>query len=83
MARHPGMPTDEQRDAAAEAFYGLDVEHGTGHELARQLSHLERLVMDLQRHAREYGWQDVDDPIAALLEWRQRDTNSKQAKDDL
>lgn len=73
MSRHPGMPTDAQRDAAAEAFYGLDVEHGAGRELARQLCHLERLVMDLQRHAREQGWQDVDDPIAALLAWRQRD----------
>ena len=28
---------------------------------------LERLVGDLQAHAKDAGWQDVDDPIAALL----------------
>lgn len=31
---------------------------------------LERLVLDLQAHAKECGWQDVDEPIAALLAWQ-------------
>lgn len=26
MSRHPGMPTDEQQDSAAEAFFGVDDE---------------------------------------------------------
>lgn len=30
---------------------------------------LEQLVRNLQAHAKEHGWQDVDDPIAALLAW--------------
>ncbi len=30
---------------------------------------LETLVRNLQAHAKEHGWQDVDDPIAALLAW--------------
>lgn len=30
---------------------------------------LERLVLALQAHAQEHGWQDVDEPIAALLSW--------------
>lgn len=35
------MPTDEQQDSAAEAFYGVDVEHAAGRELARQLVRME------------------------------------------
>lgn len=35
---------------------------------------LERLVMALQAHAQEHGWQDVDEPIAALLSWRPRES---------
>lgn len=31
---------------------------------------LEALVTDLQAHSREHGWQDVDEPIAALLAWK-------------
>ena len=31
---------------------------------------LERLVIDLQAHAKEHGWQDTDEPISALLVWR-------------
>lgn len=30
---------------------------------------LETLVLTLQAHAKEQGWQDVDEPIAALLAW--------------
>lgn len=31
---------------------------------------LKRLVIDLQAHAKEHGWQDTDEPISALLAWR-------------
>lgn len=31
---------------------------------------VEGLVLALQAHAKEHNWQDVDDPIAALLGWR-------------
>src|SRR5678815_1118491 len=31
---------------------------------------LRALVEQLQAHAKEYGWQDTDEPIAALLAWR-------------
>lgn len=34
-----------------------------------RLAALEALVADLQAHAKEHGWQDVDEPIAALLAW--------------
>ena len=34
---------------------------------AEALATLRQLVVDLQQHSREAGWQDVDDPIAALL----------------
>jgi hypothetical protein len=30
---------------------------------------MEKLVLALQAHAKEHGWQDVDEPIAALLAW--------------
>lgn len=35
---------------------------------------LERLVLALQVHAQEHGWQDVDEPIAMLLSWRPRES---------
>lgn len=53
------------------------IEHEAGREIARQLVHLERLVLDLQAHAREHGWQDVDEPIMALLAWRERDAGGR------
>jgi hypothetical protein len=37
-------------------------------ERSDRAERLERLVLDLKAHAREHGWQDVDGPIAALLE---------------
>ena len=30
----------------------------------------EALIQAVQSHARECGWQDVDDPLAALLAWQ-------------
>jgi hypothetical protein len=36
----------------------------------RDVSTLVELVQNLQVHAREHGWQDVDEPIAALLTWK-------------
>jgi hypothetical protein len=35
-----------------------------------QPADLVKLVADLQAHAKECGWQDVDEPIARLLEWQ-------------
>lgn len=40
---------------------------GCGH---RWDGDLKRLVLNLQAHAREHGWQDTDEPIAALLAWQ-------------
>lgn len=35
--------------------------------LSAQVREAEALIADLQAHAKEEGWQDVDEPIAALL----------------
>jgi len=35
----------------------------------QRLKALEQLVLELKAHSSEHGWQDVDDPIVALLEW--------------
>jgi hypothetical protein len=37
--------------------------------VAQAPADLVKLVTDLKAHARDQGWQDVDDPIAALLAW--------------
>lgn len=39
-------------------------------QLIGERADVERLVLALQAHALEHGWQDVDEPIAALLSWR-------------
>ncbi len=44
---------------------------------------LERLVADLQAHAREHGWQDVDEPIAALLAYPAAPPEGGQGAADL
>lgn len=47
---------------------GVDVVDGA-RACREERDRLRALVADLQRHARECGWQDVDEPIAAILEW--------------
>jgi hypothetical protein len=37
--------------------------------IRKERDELRRLVLNLQAHAREHGWQDYDKPIAALLAW--------------
>jgi len=41
---------------------------------------LERLVLALQAHGNEHGWQDVDEPIAALLSWRRPEARTQETE---
>lgn len=43
-----------------------------GRDFAVRLVRLERCVLELQAHAKEHGWQDVDEPISALLAYQSR-----------
>jgi hypothetical protein len=48
---------------------GVDVVDGA-RACREERDRLRALVSDLQAHANEQGWQDVDEPIAALLGYR-------------
>lgn len=46
-----------------------DEDDETSARIAAQTSELVRLVGELQAHAKRSGWEDVDEPLAAVLGW--------------
>ena len=70
-----------QATARAEAYQRAALEHHAWCQAANaklaaaeaREATLIRLVTELQAHAKECGWQDVDEPIASLLEWRKEE----------
>lgn len=42
---------------------------------------LRQLVYALQAHAKDCGWQDVDEPIASLLAWRRHPETETNVED--
>ncbi len=63
---HELSPDGRDAVVLGEGYLTLQAERDA---IKAQLEGLVSLVVELQGHANEQGWQDVDDPIAALLEW--------------
>ncbi len=80
VEQNPDMPLARWDDADNQPFDYVNAFTETAWEgyrsaalasaQAEQPSAVESLVLALQEHAKEQGWQDVDDPIAALLAWK-------------